>query len=136
MTVRILLIAVLALAACATPQQRCINGVTRDLRVVTGLIAETEANLARGYGLEEQVVYRTVWVPCRDRIVVTTDDGQRVVRDSGRMCLDDRPETVRRPVAIDLAAERRKLDQLRVQQTTLNRQAAPAVEQCRVLNPE
>ncbi len=136
MTVRAPLIALLILAGCATPQQRCINGVTRDLRVVTGLIAETEANLARGYGLEDQIVYRTVWVPCRDSIVVTTESGQRVVRDSGRMCLDDRPETVTRPVAIDLAAERRKLDQLRDQQRSLNRQAAPAVDQCRALHPE
>jgi hypothetical protein len=41
------LLSLLLLTACGTPQEQCINSVTRDMRVVDRLIAETEANLAR-----------------------------------------------------------------------------------------
>src|SRR5690606_21382542 len=40
---------VLMIAACGTPQERCIDDATRELRRIDGLIADTEAALARGY---------------------------------------------------------------------------------------
>ena len=60
------------LAACGTPQQNCIRGNTREYRVLTNLLAETEANLARGYAWKERQVMRTELDFCR-----------RAVRDSG-----------------------------------------------------
>ena len=48
----------------------------------------------------------------------------------------DEAVTTTRPVAIDLDAEKQKLAQLRKQQARLNKQAAPAVAQCKALYPQ
>lgn len=44
-----------ALAACSTPQERCIMTASEELRTVERLMAETEENLARGYRLEQEL---------------------------------------------------------------------------------
>jgi hypothetical protein len=129
------LLPALALAACATPQQRCINSVTRDLRVVTDLIAQTEINLARGYGTVEQTVFVPTMGSCGGAWPVQRADGTTDVVWVPQMCWQDQAVTVERAVAIDLAAERRKLQELRQQQARLNKLAAPAVEQCRATYP-
>lgn len=118
-------------AACATPQQQCILSQTRELRVLDRLIAETDANLTRGYAIEERVGYETGWVPCGP--VRRTKDG-RVVRPAG-LCLDDRPVTVRSPVAIDPAAEARKLEALQARRAALAARVEPAVAACRAQYP-
>src|SRR5690606_15086955 len=41
--------ALLALAACATPRENCINDVTRELREVTRQISISQDILSRGY---------------------------------------------------------------------------------------
>lgn len=125
------LLACLALAACATPQQRCIDSVTGDLQVINALIAEAEVNLARGFGTREE----TVWVPSWSYCAPPTWWAGGNVMFPGQMCLDDQPRTVERPVAIDIDAERRKLAQLRQQREKLTRIAAPAVAQCQARYP-
>ena len=45
----ILIPLVLLLAGCATPKENCIKSANKDLAVVDRLIAETQANLTRGY---------------------------------------------------------------------------------------
>ncbi|MDO5605635.1 MAG: hypothetical protein Q4G25_10805, partial [Paracoccus sp. (in: a-proteobacteria)] len=59
------------LAGCATPQENCIHNHTREYRVLSGLLSETEANLARGYAWRERQVTRTEYDTCtrpvRDR---------------------------------------------------------------------
>ncbi|MGL6208687.1 MAG: hypothetical protein ACRC14_02515 [Paracoccaceae bacterium] len=112
------------LAACGTPQEQCISAATRDMRVVDRLIRETEGNRERGSGYEYITVLETDIVPCG-----TTEN-------PGKTCLVRRPEQERREVAIDLAAEQRKLDQLKAKRATLARAVAPVVEQCRIDNPE
>lgn len=105
---RILLIACLALAACGTPQEQCARSVDRDLRTVTSLIDETQANLRRGY----RYVYETR----------NTHVGFRYCSRSSNfgMCFDNSaPSTVRRAVAIDPAQEKRKLASLNSQQARL-----------------
>ncbi len=136
MPARLLLVLLVLLAACATPQERCIATATRELRLITNLIRETETNLARGYAIEETVVYRPVWVYCEPPIVQTLPDGSRRIVSGGRRCLDDRPETIRRPRAIDPIAERNKLKGLQDRQAALLKQAEPAVAQCRALYPQ
>lgn len=131
---RLILLALLLLAACATPQQRCISAATRDLRVVDGLIADTKLNLQRGYGMRERTEVVPDWDWCQ---------GQGWVRDRygnlhpapPRMCWTDRAVTRRYPVALDLAAEQRKLDDLLAKRTQLARQAEAEVAQCKALNP-
>jgi hypothetical protein len=129
------LAACLLLAACATPQQRCINDATRNLRVVGDLIAQAETNLARGYGIRQDTIWVPVWEQCTAPVVVQNADGSRTFYP-GQMCLDDEPRTVNRPVAIDLEAERRKLSQLQAQRKKLEREAGPAVAACRAAYPE
>ena len=48
----------LVLAACGTPQERCISQNTSEFRTVSRLLAEVEGNLARGYAWEERQVVR------------------------------------------------------------------------------
>ncbi len=125
----------LLLAACGTPQERCISDVTRELRVVDRLIADSQANLSRGYALVNQTVYVPVWEYCTPPVVVRPADGSAPVLVPGRMCLDDEPRTVRRPVAIDPAAEKRKLAGLQDQRKALVARSEPAIAQCRARYP-
>lgn len=126
----------LVLAACGTPQQQCINAVTRDLRVVEELIGEAQVNLARGYGMEDVTVFVPRWDYCAPAVIVQNADGSQTMAQAPQMCMDNEATTVTRPVAIDLAAERRKLAQLQAQQGILMKRAEPAIAQCRVQYPE
>ena len=118
---RLALAVLLALTACATPQERCAQEATRDLRTLRALIAETEATLARGYTYEEEL--RSV------RVGVSY-----CARSAGRVgvgfCAEDRLTTVRRPVAVDLAAEQRKLDGLRMREAELSARVPAALRAC------
>ena len=117
------------LAACGTPQEQCIARVTRDLRVVDRLIAETETNINRGYAMEEVTVWRMEWVVC-----APPKPGMKP--PPPRMCMDREPDTVLRPKAIDIAEESRKLKQLKDKRAQLSRDATPLIEQCRIAYPE
>jgi hypothetical protein len=125
------LAALALLAACGTPQEQCISKGTRDLRTVDRLITETEGNLARGYALEKVTEYETYWGRCQDVFEV---DGKPVLRP--RLCLEERPVSVERPKAIDLAAEARKLKGLKTKRAELARAAEPVIAQCRAAYPE
>jgi hypothetical protein len=130
------LIAVLLLAAaCGTPQEQCIARNTRDLRVVERLLAETEANLRRGYALEEVTVYRSEWVDCTPRVIVV--EGQPEPEPPERkLCLEDVPQTITRPKAIDLNAEAAKRDSLVTKRNELLRAAEGVIAACRAAYPE
>lgn len=123
----------LILAACGTPQERCISGVSRDLRVVDRLITEVQGNLTRGYALEEVTVYKPVWTYCRDRYY--SHDG-KYTSGGPQFCWEDIEYTVEKPRAIDLNAERSKLEGLQDKRRVLALQAAPGVAQCKALHPE
>jgi hypothetical protein len=133
------LLSLLLLTACGTPQEQCINSVTRDMRVVDRLIAETEANLARGYANEEVTVYLPQWVTCsrphHHRPPVDVEDPE-AKPPMPQLCLENVPQTTRRAVAIDLAAERAKLDGLKAKRKQQAAAAAPAIAQCKADNPE
>jgi hypothetical protein len=118
------------LVACGTPQEQCIRAATRDLRTVNALVKESEANLARGYAWEYYEVDRTVWVICD---YYYADDGRRAYP---RYCLDNVSDTIRRPVAIDPAVEKRKLQNLKERQRALSRAAEPAIAACEARYPE
>lgn len=116
-----LVLMLLLLAACGTPEQRCVRKATQDLRTVNDLIAETEANLARGY--------TTVLEPVPVRFGVSYCTGRW---DHARFCGAHEPQYRRRPVAIDGEEERRKLATLKERQQALRAQLGPAVEACGV----
>lgn len=119
----------LILAACGTPQERCIRSATQEVRTLDRLIAETEANLARGYAYESREVVRHVWTVCDDYV------GPRR-RHARPMCFEPVFRTVERPVAIDPAVEARKLDGLKERRVALARRATDDVAQCQANFPE
>ena len=116
------------LAACATPQQQCLDNVTQELRVNTFLIAQTQANLDRGYAIDRQQRVSRGFDMCRERAA----DG--VV--SSTLCRTTQVRNVDVPQAINLDVERDTLDQLLARRAVLERQSADAVAQCRALYPE
>ena len=118
----------LALMACATPQQRCITKAAPDLPVLNRLIAETEGNLARGYAFENVEVEMDVWKLCRVDLT-PSEVGQT-------MCLETETTTTREAVAIDLAAEAAKLASMRARRNEIEAQAQPAFAQCQAQFPK
>jgi len=118
--------ALAALAACATPRERCIAQVSQDQRVVDQLIAETTANLQRGYALEERQTVRSSLEICTG----LNEDDMGLV-----FCQVPRAMTEQRPVAVDLEAERRKLASLKAKRAELARATQAAVAQCQARYP-
>lgn len=124
--------ACLAVAACGTPQEQCISRNTHEYRVVSGLLADVEANLSRGYAWQEREITRTEWRSCP--VAVRTREGER--RWSDRPCLRDVTDIERYRVAIDPATEQRKADNLRARLKALSGPAQSAVRACRTAYPE
>ena len=115
-----------ALAACGTPQEQCIRSATREIATVDRLIAEAQGNLARGYSYETREVTRWEWERCDDWVPGTPP----------RMCWEPVTDWVRKPVAIDPAAEKRKLAALKERRAVLARQAETSVAACKRQYPE
>lgn len=127
---RLILVPLLLLAACGTPQEQCISANTRDLRVVERLIRETEGNLARGYGYVTVTEYESDWVDC------TPDPSEANPNPSQQLCFDRVPVSVRKEVALDLNAEAAKLESLKAKRASLSRAAESVVAQCKAKYPE
>ena len=107
----------LLLAACGTPEQRCQKAATRDLKTVNTLIAESEANIARGYRYENEL--RPV------RVGIGFCSGGTI-----RFCGSNDTDVVRRPVAIDTNEERRKLESLKAKRAQLETSTYAATRAC------
>lgn len=123
------LLCLLILAACGTPQQRCIRNATEELRILDQLIAETQANLARGYGYEQEQVVRYQYGHCG---YYRGNDGHLYPR----RCFEPYTDTVSHPVAIDPEVETRKLAGLTSRRSALAARAAAEVAACRQKFPE
>lgn len=124
----ILLVSALALAACQTPREACVSEASDELRTVDALIAETRGNLSRGYALETEQEVEVV----RDTCEVELSDGT-----TGRVPCDRTDvDEVQRPVAIDLNAERAKLDSLLERRGALVAQRDEQLRYCVAAYPE
>ncbi|MGB3147791.1 MAG: hypothetical protein WBA91_08550 [Paracoccaceae bacterium] len=123
----ILLLSLLLVAGCGTPQEQCRRNATTELNKLNRLIAETEGNLSRGFAYEERRVTSFHWVGCV---------GGAGGHTGASLCLDPFDDTVRREVAIDPAVEQRKLANLKAKHAAITRQAAEAVAQCKATYPE
>ena len=126
------LVFLVLLAACATPQQACINKATREGRVLDRLIAEVEANLTRGYALVERTAWQMDWRICTAAKEATADTPAQ----PAEWCWVRAPYVVEDRVAIDPAAEQRKLDGLTTRRRAEARRAEMAIQECRALYPE
>lgn len=120
--------ALLLLAACGDARQTCIIKSTKELQTVRGLIAKTEANIARGYGMETKV----------EPVVFTTICVGSGIGNHGRVgyCSRSEPRTSRVPVTIDVDAERRKLRTLRKKEAELKAASVSAVQRCELAHPK
>ena len=124
----IVLPAALALTACASPREACVSSVQRELRTIDRLIASTQANLSRGYGLEARQEIRTLPATCQGR----NEDGSTFTF----RCPETQTRTTRVPVAIDLEAERRTLASLQERRARQLSATNAAIQQCIARNPE
>ncbi|MER5170860.1 hypothetical protein [Thioclava sp. GXIMD2076] len=121
------------LAACGTPQERCIGRSTKEIRVLNGLLEEVNSNLARGYAWESYEVERSRYTVCGyDEHV--TKDGKKIRRPYH--CWQDYTETLQRRVPIDPASETRKRDGLVAKIKSLEPQARANIAACKVTYPE
>jgi hypothetical protein len=119
------LAALALLAACATPQERCILRAERDLRALTEELAERQGNVIRGYSIERQVVPQLAPVWCRD-----AQTGQPYT------CIDwvDTVREFRRPV--NVALERERVAFLEGAIARERGRADRTIDACRVQFPE
>jgi hypothetical protein len=132
MRCRLLFAPLLILTACGTPQEQCINRNTRDLRTIQALVDETQANITRGYAIEEYTVFIPVWQVCE----VTAQADPNQPPPPPRYCFESEPETRTRPKAIDLRAEGAKLDSLLERRDQLARAAEGVIAQCKAQHPQ
>ncbi|MEJ6477192.1 MAG: hypothetical protein QNL92_00770 [Octadecabacter sp.] len=128
MRASLLLLPLLALAACATPREQCVGQATRELRVINSLITETQGNLSRGYALVEQQDVRVLRTMCQG----TNEDGSTFRFP----CEETETFTRNVPVAIDLNVEQAKLRSLQERQAQEQRRAQTATQQCIAIHPE
>jgi hypothetical protein len=125
------------LAGCTPPLDWCIAQATRDQRAVERRIAEAEANLARGYAIDEVEVTESRYVLCRDEPGNVLSDGVTAAPSAGvSLCWEDFTRLERRRRAIEPAEERHRLAALRSEAAALARAAAPAVAACRARYPQ
>lgn len=112
---RACLLLLIAATACTQYPDACDRRAVRELRTVDRLVTETRRNLARGYTYEtEEYGYRAGFVICSGG-------------DPFNVCTGNDTTYRRRAVAIDPAAEQRKLDSLLARREVLSRAAAQCV---------
>ncbi len=124
----LIILPLVALAACATPREQCIGSATRDARILSSLINESRANLSRGYAFEERQEIRTRPRSCRREY----NDGSTYRYP----CDEVETFTTRVPVAIDLQAEEAKLQSLEERFAQTQSSSNQAVAQCIAIHPE
>jgi hypothetical protein len=112
----------LLLAACADPRAACIADAQADVATLDRLIAESRANLERGYTFERQAGLGTgVRVCTRTGVAAVCAEREGAVED--------------RPVAIDTAAERAKLASLQESRRLAALRADQAIAACEARFP-
>lgn len=119
--------ALLGLTACSTPQERCVGSISRDQRVIGGLINETQGNIARGFAIREVQELITVDTTCDG---VNAEGVEFTVE-----CEEVETVTREEAVAIDLNAERAKLASLQERLAELRANQSARIAQCQAQFP-
>lgn len=120
-TLAITCVAMFGLASCGTPIEHCEERVAAERRNVSRLLQEVEANIARGYAWESTVNDTSF------RLCAGGFRGGYGRLGLGYSSCYGGPDTVRKRVAIDPAAEMRKRDALQKRLAALSSQG---VTQC------
>lgn len=124
----IVLLPLVLLAACGTPQEHCIRRAGTDLRTLDTLIAETEANITRGYAIRTETREAPYLTICSVR------DAKGKVQSE--TCIQDRLVTTEKPEAIDLDAEAAKLESMQRKRAELAQNYGASVAACQARYPE
>ncbi|WP_066817950.1 hypothetical protein [Frigidibacter mobilis] len=117
------LLALLALAGCAAQPAACTSSAARDLRTLDTLIAESRQNLARGYAVGSGN-------SGRGNTSVNFCMGNSTGNVGLSFCSGGNPTRRSGPVAIDLDAERAKLESMLQQRPALASRAAADAAAC------
>ncbi|HCP80814.1 MAG TPA: hypothetical protein DIT67_04200 [Octadecabacter sp.] len=129
MTYKTLILApLIALAACGTPREQCISGANRPVAAIDRQIAVARGNIQRGYALAEVEDMRVV------RTVCERDNPDGTV--SRYPCSETERFTREVPVAISVAQERIKLEELQERRVSAVRNAQADAQQCIAIHPE
>ncbi len=121
----ICLLTLVVLTACASPRQACLRSAFSELATLDRLIGESEANLARGYRIEREPVVTTGLDFCIGNGIYRTGANVGL-----RYCNTVETRYREVEVAIDPAAERRTLAQLREKRSAAARQAENRATAC------
>lgn len=121
---RLLVLALLPLVACASPQERCISGATKDIRVMDRLIKTTRGNLERGYAIGKETYTVETEQVCGEL------DGEDLI------CTVPESRERKVPVAVDLNAEKAKLTSLLDKRASLISKSEQVIRACRAHYPE
>ncbi|WP_456385581.1 hypothetical protein [Profundibacter sp.] len=112
------------IAACATPQEQCINTASNEVRNIRTGISTAQGNIARGYAIfKSRESYEVVDV-CYDK------------DKKPYTCYNTEYRTIESPVSINVAEERRKLANLKKRLPAATRLMNKSVASCRVQFPE
>lgn len=121
----VLILAPLALlAACATPQQACLNKASIEVRAVQSQMKTIEGNLARGYAVHKQQVPYQVMKVCENK------EGKKYP------CPETMWRTEEQPVAVDMDEQRAQLAALKAKLPALRRAYEAEADVCRATYPE
>jgi hypothetical protein len=124
----LILLPLLAIAACSTPREQCISNANGQLRTLDRLIDVASGNVQRGFALAEVQDVRVLRTTCQG----TNEDGSTF----GFPCEEIETFTRREPVSINIVEERVKLAQLQDQRDAAARDMAARTQQCIAIHPE
>ncbi len=117
----LVLLVPLLLGACAgAGRDQSMRAAVAEVRTIDALIAETEAGLARGYGIDRQTV------PYLER---------RRCGDGGGSCLYTETEIVETPKSIDPASESRRIALLQDRRAAAVPRALDHIAACKARYP-
>lgn len=110
------------LGACAgVGRDQCLRSAVAEVRTLDGLIAETEAGVARGHGFSRQTV------PYLER---------RRCSDGRGTCLHSETEVIETPKAIYPRSESRKVALLRARREAALPRALDHIAACKASRPQ
>ncbi|MDB4213815.1 hypothetical protein N9741_02975 [Octadecabacter sp.] len=124
----LILLPLLAIAACSTPREQCISNANSQLRTLDRLINVASGNVQRGFALAEVQDVRVLRTTCQG----TNEDGSTFRFP----CEETETFTRREPVSINIVEERVKLAQLQDQRDAAARDVAARTQQCIAIHPE
>ena len=124
----LILLPLLAIAACSTPREQCISNANGQLRTLDRLIDVASGNVQRGFALAEVQDVRVL----RTTFQGTNEDGSTFRFP----CEETETFTRREPVSINIVEERVKLAQLQDQRDSAARDVAARTQQCIAIHPE